>query len=129
MSSLRQKAEEFLNKYGGNIFGEIILGEGAVAIKIKKNDRMFHIYFSRRWYYNPDGISIPQETLKTALDENATIVMYVNDEMVWAYASDWYRTSATIKNSRNNTYEKLIEKAELNTGDFDQEPKGIDSYF
>ena len=88
MSSVRKKAEEFVELHGGSIVGDIPLREGPVSFKVLIDNRMFHIYFSRRWYYNPDGISIPMETLEVGLEENATIVMYVNNECVWQYATE-----------------------------------------
>ena len=125
--SLRAKAEEFAEEHGGYPMGDIQLGAGAVCIKVAINDRMFHIYYSRRWYYDPDGISIPAVCLEQGLRENATIVMYVINECVWQYASEWLRLSSTIHNSRNNTDERLIKKEDLLRGTFAQKPKGIDS--
>jgi len=128
MSSVRKKAEEFVELHGGSIVGDIPLREGPVSYKVLIDNRMFHIYFSRRWYYNPDGISIPMETLKVALEENATIVMYVNDECVWQYASEWVRLSRDLNNSRNNTIERLILKEDLLSGSFQVKPTGMDEF-
>ena len=89
---------------------------------------MFHIYLSRRWYYNPDGISIPMETLEVGLEENATIVMYVNNECVWQYATEWLRLSRALPNARNNTIERLIKKEYLLTGSFQVKPTGMDEF-
>ena len=128
MSSVRKKAEEFVELHGGSIVGDIPLREGPVSYKVLIDNRMFHIYFSRRWYYNPDGISIPMETLEVALEENATIVMYVNDECVWQYASEWVRLSRDLNNSRNNTIERLILKEDLLSGSFQVKPTGMDEF-
>ncbi len=128
--SLREKAEEFVELHGGNIVGDIQLGPGAVCIKIRREDgRMYHIYYSRRWYYQPDGISIPQVTLDVGLKENATIVMYVINECVWQYASEWLNLSTSIKNGRNDTIERLIKKRDLLTGSFAQKREsGMDAF-
>lgn len=126
MSSLRQKAEEFAELHGGYPMGDIQIAGGAVCIKVSVNNRMFHIYYSRRWYYDPDGISIPDSALQIGCQENATIVMYVINECVWQYASEWLKHSRVIRNSRNNTDERLIKKEDLLTGTFAQKPKGVD---
>lgn len=128
MSSVRKKAEEFVELHGGSIVGDIPLREGPVSFKVLIDNRMFHIYFSRRWYYNPDGISIPMETLEVGLEENATIVMYVNNECVWQYATEWLRLSRALPNARNNTIERLIKKEYLLTGSFQVKPTGMDEF-
>ncbi len=127
MSSLKEKTQEFIELHGGDLMGDIQLNGLPVAYKVVIDNRMFHIYFSRRWYYNPDGISIPQVTLDVGLKENATIVMYVISECVWQYASEWLSLSTSLKNSRNNTTERLIRKEDLLSGTFAQKPKGIDN--
>ena len=124
--SLREKAEEFEKEHGGYPMGDIQLGPGAVCMKVSVNDRIFHIYYSRRWYYEPTGISIPDAALEVGLKENATIVMYVKNECVWQYASEWLRLSTNLKNSRHGPIERLIKKEDLLKGPFSQKTKGID---
>jgi hypothetical protein len=127
--SLTEKAKEFAKLHSGTIVGNIDLNGQPVTIKVQSDGRMFHIYYSRRWYYNPDGISIPEKTLKDAIKDNAIIVMYVINECVWQYASEWMRLSTTLRNSRNNTTERLIRKEDLLTGSFAQNQKGMDGFF
>lgn len=128
--SLRQKAEEFLELHGGIPFGEIQGREGAIAYKVLRDGRMFHIYYSRRWYYRPDGISIPDHALEVGLGEDATIVVYVINECVWQYASEWHKLSTDLKNhTHGGTTEKLILKEDLLIGSFNQKRKGMDEFF
>lgn len=128
MSSLKQKTEEFIEKHGGDLMGDIQGQDGAIAYKVNIDNRMFHIYYSRRWYYNPDGISIPDYALEKGLEENATIVVFVINECVWQYASEWLRLSRIIKNTTHGgTQEKLLIKDDLLSGTFAQKPKGVDN--
>ncbi len=127
--TIGEKAKEFVELHGGEIVGNIKLNGLPISIKVKVGERMFHIYYSRRWYYDPDGISIPDGTLQVGLDEDAIIVMYVIDECVWQYAGRWLRLSTTLKNSRNNTTERLIRKENLLRGSFDQKSQGMDDFF
>jgi len=129
--NLRAKTEEFRKRYGGNIIGLIDLHGAPVSIKVQVDDQIFHIYFSRRWYYNPDGISIPEITLKEGVEDQAIIVMYVINDLVWQYASEWMKLSTTLKNSRNNTIERLIRKEDLLHGPFDltKKPATMEKFF
>lgn len=128
MSSLRTKTEEFVEKHGGSIVGELHGQDGVIAMKVVIGERTYHIYYSRRWYYNPDGISIPDYALEIGLKENATIVVCIVNEWVWQYANEWLRLSTVIKNTTyGGTMEKLIKKEDLLTGTFAQKPKGIDN--
>lgn len=127
--TIGEKAKEFVELHGGKIVGNINLNGLPVAIKVQVGEQMFHIYFSRRWYYDPDGISIPDVTLGHGLKDNAIIVMYVINECVWQYASRWLRLSTTLENSRNNTTERLIRKENLLRGSFDQKSQGMDDFF
>ncbi len=127
--TIYDKAEEFIELHGGSIVGNIKLNGSPVAIKVQDGEQMFHIYFSRRWYYDPDGISIPEITLAVGLKDNAIIVMYVINECVWQYASRWLKLSTTLKNSRNNTVERLIRKENLLRGSFGQKSQGMEDFF
>lgn len=128
--SLIQKAEEFVELHGGKVTGTIPGRDGAIAYKVRRDERMFHIYYSRRWYYRPDGISIPEHALEVGLKENATIVVYVINECVWQYATEWHRLSTNIKNTTHGgTIEKLILKEDLLIGSFNQGRKGMDEFF
>jgi hypothetical protein len=134
MSSVKAKAEEFIELHGGNIVGDIQGQSGAIAYKVVIGERTFHIYYSRDWYRKYDGISIPDHALDVGLKENATIVMYVLNDCVWQYASEWMRLSRIIKNKMyGGTMENLIKKEDLLRGTFAQQPKGInnsmDGYF
>ena len=125
-SSVRTKTDEFTESNGGNIVGSIDGKKGVIAYKVLNNGRMFHIYYSRRWYYNPDGISIPEHALSVGLKENASIVVYIMDECVWQYATKW--TGKNLQNSLSGTTEVLLLKENLLTGTFVQEQGGMDSF-
>ncbi len=128
--SLRQKADEFIKLHGGKPFGEIQGRDGPIAYKVRRGERTFHIYYSRRWYYRPDGISIPEHALEVGLAEDATIVIYVINECVWQYANEWFRLSTDLKNhTHGGTTEKLILKEDLLVGSFNQGRKGMDEFF
>ncbi len=128
--SLIQKAEEFVELHGGKVTGTIQGRDGAIAYKVVNGERTFHIYYSRRWYYQPDGISIPEHALEVGLKENATIVVYVINECVWQYATEWYKLSTNIKNTTHGgTTEKLILKEDLLVGSFNKPRKGMDEFF
>ena len=127
--TLREKAQEFLERHGGNIVGAINLNGLPVSIKVQVGDQMFHIYYSRRWYYRPDGISIPENTLEEGIEEKAIIVMYVINDCVWQYASEWIKISTTLRNSRNNTTERLIRKENLLRHSFPTKPQNMEDLF
>ena len=128
MSSIANKTEEFIEKHGGLIMGDIQGQDGVIAYKVRMGKRMFHIYYSRRWYYDPDGISIPDYALEIGLKEDATIVVCIINEWVWQYANEWLRLSRIIKNTTHGgTQEKLLKKEDLLTGTFAQKPKGVDN--
>lgn len=128
MSAIRAIADMFIENHGGSIVGELQGRDGPIAYKVVIGERTFHIYYSRRWYYNPDGISIPDYALEIGLKENATIVVCVINEWVWQYANEWLRLSRIIKNTTHGgTQEKLMKKEDLLTGTFAQQPKGINN--
>lgn len=126
LSSVKEKADEFVQLNGGEIVGSIGDEKGMIAYKVLNNDRMFHIYYSRRWYYNPDGISVPEYALDIGVKENASIVVYIINEYVWQYATKW--TGKKLHNSRSGTTEVLLLKENLLSGTFIKEQGGMDSF-
>ena len=126
LSSVKNKADEFVTLNGGSIIGNINGRDGTIAYKILNDNRMFHVYYSRRWYYNPDGISIPEHALNEGLRENASIVVYIIDECVWQYATKWI--GKKLHNSLSGTTEVLLLKENLLTGTFTQEQGGMDTF-
>ncbi len=128
--NVRTKTNEFVKVHGGSIVGELQGQKGAIAYKVAQDKKIFHIYYSREWYHKYNGISIPDHALDLGLKENAIIVMYVENDYFWQYATEWLRLSRIIKNKMyGGTMENLIKKEDLLTGDFTQKPKsGMDGF-
>jgi len=118
--TVRKKTEEFIELHGGKVIDEIPGQAGTIGYKVLIDNRMFHVYYSRRWYYRPDGISIPRGALAIGVGENATIVMYVINECVWQYASEWLAKGTHLENTMYGTAEVLIKKEDLLVGSFNQ---------
>ena len=125
--NVKDKTDKFISDFGGDLVGNISGSFGTIGYKVINENRMFHIYYSKRWYNNPDGISIPKHALAVGVKESATIVVYIIDEMVWQYANDWMLLGKEIlHNTLSNTLETLIKKEDLEFGEF--KTQGMDNF-
>jgi hypothetical protein len=124
--NIQYKAEYFAEKYGGVILDSIIGKIGTAAYRVRVDDKMFHIFYNRRWYMKYDGISISQEQLNKALEDFAMIVIFMNDEEYWKHSTEWTK-GMQVPNSKFNTYEILVKRTDLNRPPIPF-PIGVDSW-
>ena len=124
VSGVKKKAELFCKLYNGTITdtvpGKRVLKNGkfsTMAYIVTVEDRIFHIYFSRQWYYKYDGITIPLDKLIEATEQDACIVIYVGDNEFWRHSTLWLewaeQDKMILKNTMYDKVEAFIKRRNL----------------
>ncbi len=110
--TLKQKAEEFAERNNGILLSYIAGKLGPMTAKIKVGADYYYIFFAREWYHKYDGITIPKDALDSAVNLNAMIVIFVNDEEFWQHSSVW-RLGRILENPMFHKVEVLQERQHL----------------
>ena len=96
----RKVAEAIATKYNGSVIGEILGNKGHLKSQtnekrgragfiLKIQDLLVHVYLINTWHNNRKSISINQEQLQLALDDNALILMSYQGREFVAHSTRW----------------------------------------
>lgn len=96
----RQVADTFAEKYNGSVIGAILGNKGHLTSQSKnKQGRAgyivdiegfkVHVYLINTWHNNRKSISINEEQLQLALDDNALILMSYHGQENVAHSVRW----------------------------------------
>ena len=107
-----EKAQEFADKHDAIFLSWISGDRGPMCGKVKIGANYYFVFYAREWYRKYDGITIPQDTLGSAIRHNAMIVMFVNDEEFWRHSTEWYK-GRILHNTMFDKMEVLQKRDEL----------------
>ena len=124
---LKEKAIQFTNNIQGKIVEYINGHLGAISVKVEKDSKYYYVFSIREWYRKYNGVTIPKSILQSAINDNAMIVLFVNNEEYWKHSSEW-KNGKSLHNSMFDKDEVLVKRNELNSPNTNF-PTGIDSFF